>query len=140
MAMERGPLPESLWAEVGRRLRAEVGGAGPSKVERFLSPANSVVAGVESVVNDAMDRIPEMLPPGPRRVLFKNEQANLAEAILADLVEVLPFSEWVIEPFRTRDAAKRPDVNDITRRAIEMAIPLHLPTNTRRHLRHRLGK
>jgi len=112
------------------------------KIIEILRPLDKVVDNLEGIVHDAIDRIPEYLPPAPKRVLFKAEHESLAEAIAADIIEHLPVVGPALEAvgnfFRIRDAARRGETNTATRQMIDVILPL--PTNTRRYIKKALGK
>jgi len=103
-------------------------------ITKILEPIDTVTDRVERAVHNAMDSISERFPPTPRRILFESQHRNLVEAALADLVGEIPFAEFLIKPFRIREAAKRGSVEEATRHAVDWAIPLPLPANIRSYI------
>jgi hypothetical protein len=109
-------------------------------ITRILEMPNAIVAQVEHTVHQAMDVLPQSLPPGLRRVLFESEQKSLLEAALSDLVGEIPFAEFLIKPFRIREAALHGEPETATRHAVDWTLPLPFPANIRRYLREKLGR
>lgn len=115
----------------------------PDKIEHtiinVLSPADKIADGVEGIVNDAINRVPDILPGAPRRILFKSEHNSLLEAMVADAFDLIPGASDVTGFFRMRDATQRGETNTVTRLDFANFIPF-LPANTRRYVKKELGK
>lgn len=60
----------------------------------------------ESEVKGFLDGIAENAPPQVRDILFLSEQSSLGRAVVADLVDAIPFVGDAANVFRVRDAEK----------------------------------
>lgn len=112
------------------------------RIAHLLKPLDDVADAIEGVVHGAMDNIPRALPPGLDRILTKADQDNLTEAVIADLIELVPIAGPIVEAvggaFRLRDAASKGQMDVTTRVVMDALLPL--PINTRRYIAKKLGK
>lgn len=110
------------------------------KVIGLLKPIDKLSDGVEDIVNMALDKVPEQVSrvsPAVSNVLFSSRQNNLAEAVAADLLSLIPGQADISGFWRTRDAARRGNANVATRNDFNNFLPF-LPVNTRTYVHDKL--
>ena len=86
---------------------------------RVPSPQNLMFE-LEDRVNQLLDMIRDAAPPLLREVVLESKQDTMGKALLADIVDVIPFVGDAANTYRVRHGGGQPD--RVSRQAIDLMV------------------